>query len=231
VLNTEWADGGNNFLPCSWHGIAFGAEISWNLEHQGESFDERFARVHYGDDTGEISKAIKLLGQASEAILDWTPGSLWFNILYYAPGDNFARDVSLEAIRTVGENCEEALRIIKGTKRHIRKNFRDLEFIDFGAVAQLLTARKMETITSKGYTAETSKGFTSDMIDLRRWFVRLWHELYLPSELEKNVLPGWDRSICPSPTQPRNLGNNPADYSADLGLDFARSHESVIEAQ
>ncbi len=64
LLNTDWGDHGHfNALACSWHGIALGACLGWNVEHPtGTAFDERFAPAVLGIEDASV---VRLLRDAS----------------------------------------------------------------------------------------------------------------------------------------------------------------------
>lgn len=69
VLNTDWGDCGQvNLLATSYHGLTFGAELSWNCDVKDlKSFDERFSFLQWGlDDNGKLGKLLRELGALSE---------------------------------------------------------------------------------------------------------------------------------------------------------------------
>jgi hypothetical protein len=83
VLNTDWGDCGQvNLLPNSYHGLAFGADLSWNAGNADgaeDDFDRRFSLVQWGtDDDGRIGKILRELGGLSG---DYHFGNLyaWIN--------------------------------------------------------------------------------------------------------------------------------------------------------
>jgi len=58
VLTTDWGDMGHfNMLPCSYHGIALAAAMSWNprADHEG-GFDKAFSRLFGEDATGRLAR-------------------------------------------------------------------------------------------------------------------------------------------------------------------------------
>jgi hypothetical protein len=65
VLNTDWGDCGHvNFLANSYHGMAFGAALSWNADSycRDDMFDKAFSHIHYNDFSGEIAALLRELG-------------------------------------------------------------------------------------------------------------------------------------------------------------------------
>ncbi|MCL2218261.1 MAG: family 20 glycosylhydrolase [Chitinispirillia bacterium] len=94
VLNTDWGDCGQvNLLSSSYHGLAFGADLSWNAGDGGsadgdavcingidDNFDERFAFLQWGG--GDITDRLgKILREAGELSADYHFGNLyaWVN--------------------------------------------------------------------------------------------------------------------------------------------------------
>jgi hypothetical protein len=66
VLNTDWGDCGQvNLLAASYHGLAFGADLSWNAECGGDDFDERFSFLQWGLGDGRLGKLLRELGGLS----------------------------------------------------------------------------------------------------------------------------------------------------------------------
>lgn len=79
LLNTDWGDHGHfNSLACSWHGIALGAALAWNVEQlTGSDFDTRFARTVLGLSDSEAIPALRqasaLAGHCETWRLLWQP--------------------------------------------------------------------------------------------------------------------------------------------------------------
>jgi len=70
VLNTDWGDCGQvNLLSNSLHGLAFGADLSWNtggVDAECADFDRRFSFLQWGiDDDGRFGKILRELGGLS----------------------------------------------------------------------------------------------------------------------------------------------------------------------
>jgi hypothetical protein len=64
LLNTDWGDCGHVNLPAaSYHGLAFGAALSWNAGDGGDAadFDGRFSLLQWGLDGGDGPRLGKLL--------------------------------------------------------------------------------------------------------------------------------------------------------------------------
>ncbi len=69
LLNTDWGDGGHpNMLGASFHGFAYGAEVSWSGPSKDPAdFDKRFAWALVRDKAGLLGKAFRMLGGTNAA--------------------------------------------------------------------------------------------------------------------------------------------------------------------
>lgn len=58
LLTTDWGDMGHfNMLPCSYHGMALGAAMSWNPDSDERAdFDRAFSLQFFGDRTGKVGR-------------------------------------------------------------------------------------------------------------------------------------------------------------------------------
>lgn len=62
VLNTAWDDDGENFNAPNWHGIAWGAECSWNASATTpDDFNRRIGGALFGEKGDHFGQAIALL--------------------------------------------------------------------------------------------------------------------------------------------------------------------------
>lgn len=62
MLNTAWDDDGETFNAPNWHGIAWGAECSWNASATApEDFNRRIGAVLFGEKGDHFGKAIERL--------------------------------------------------------------------------------------------------------------------------------------------------------------------------
>jgi hypothetical protein len=96
VLNTDWGDCGQvNLLSNSYHGLAFGADLAWNVGEGskecgvGDDFDERFSFLQWGIRGDHLGKILRELGGLSN---DYHFGNLyaWINskqCLWYKEDD------------------------------------------------------------------------------------------------------------------------------------------------
>jgi hypothetical protein len=100
VVNTDWGDCGHvNLLANSFHGLAFGAELSWNAAAADagggeDDFDRRFSFLQWGIDDGRLGEIMRELGELSA---DYHFGNVyaWVNekeCLWYKEDDVKAAD-------------------------------------------------------------------------------------------------------------------------------------------
>lgn len=67
MLNTTWDDDGENLFHLNWHGIAWGAECSWNASATDiKDFNRRIGGVLLGESGDHFGKAIELIEKASK---------------------------------------------------------------------------------------------------------------------------------------------------------------------
>lgn len=73
LLNTDWGDHGHfNQLACSWHGIALGAVLGWDVDHQtGDDFDESFVERVLGIDDVEPVAALRRASAWADSRETW----------------------------------------------------------------------------------------------------------------------------------------------------------------
>jgi hypothetical protein len=81
LLTTDWGDLGHfNMLPCSYHGMALGAAMSWNPDSdEGADFDRAFALQFFGDRTGKVHRLYHKAGTTGIAAWPYlisVPGNL-----------------------------------------------------------------------------------------------------------------------------------------------------------
>lgn len=66
VLNTDWGDCGHvNFLANSFHGLAYGAALSWKTDDGDDpgDFDDRFSFLQWGTEGGRPAVLLRELGE------------------------------------------------------------------------------------------------------------------------------------------------------------------------
>jgi hexosaminidase len=114
ALTTIWNDDGEGLDNMNWYGVLFGAAASWQ---KGESsipqFEDSFAQVFHGDQTGDLNEAQKEL-MLAHAILkdqaktgDGSDGLFWLDPMskdgqvYAAKIRPYTHDVRLHAERAI----------------------------------------------------------------------------------------------------------------------------------
>ena len=108
MINTIWDTEGIPLFSRSWYGIGYSADLSWrSAEFDVESFDERFLRGIYGDQTGNFTRGIWSLAELAH--LHTTNGMndriLW---IPYIPARMASIRLSSDELQRVLEICDEA---------------------------------------------------------------------------------------------------------------------------
>lgn len=99
VLNTDWGDCAHiNFLANSYHGLAFGAALSWKVEDGDDphDFDRRFSFLKWGIEDGRPASLLRELGE----------------LCFYHFGNLYAWVTRKECLW----NKEEQVRVIDGSE-------------------------------------------------------------------------------------------------------------------
>ncbi|NCA83392.1 MAG: hypothetical protein EOM72_11725 [Opitutae bacterium] len=73
LLNTDWGDYGHfNMPPGALHGLALGAQLAWNPDHdEGAAFDRAFSKILFGADTPRPAELFSLAGSVPEHLAAW----------------------------------------------------------------------------------------------------------------------------------------------------------------
>lgn len=73
ILNTDWGDHGHfNALACSWHGIALGGALGWNVEHPtGAEFDRILARHLFSAEDETIIADLRESARVADKVETW----------------------------------------------------------------------------------------------------------------------------------------------------------------
>jgi len=117
IFNTDWGDGGHyNLLGHSWYGFIYSAEQSWASEKvTDDEFDRKFSHLFFGDESGNMSAAIRKLGDSSQCH-DFPAHnhSPQFYAMYedMLTGERTHR-LKTENARKMGELAKEALEILE----------------------------------------------------------------------------------------------------------------------
>jgi hypothetical protein len=73
LLNTDWGDYGHfNMPPCSFHGLALGAQLAWNPSNDSAAaFDLAFSRFFFDSPTDRPARLFALAGSVPDAVAAW----------------------------------------------------------------------------------------------------------------------------------------------------------------
>ncbi len=196
-LNTDWGDGGHyNFMEYSWHGYLFGAEQSWNVNADRQSFTSRFAKLFLGCEKASLAKAIDLLGDVSLLRILPHYQSIWQHV-FFAEVDSplfqlegkqnaivsknnvisrtqmaFDASVGRDALKKM-EKVRAALIEAKKTKGSDPQNI--LSYWIFAVDTTSHAARKLAILGPKGDNAPAKrKALAREMTALQKRFEKLW---------------------------------------------------------
>jgi len=216
VLNTNWGDDGNyNLLGYSWYGFCFSAEASWSPEKLDErTFDERFCRQFFGQDTEELSQVFWLLSQVNYVVDIDLPEEYpsWAFLLFW--DDPFQGKYSTkvrepsETGRRLMQISSSALKIIFRAEKRVSKNKKWLDDLSFAARQighlgeRLLLIEEVKRSYRRAYlnledekvvTGSLDEAITSlkrlkkSLIELKDEYQRLW--------LRENRKPGLEYNL------------------------------------
>ncbi len=112
VLNTDWGDCGHvNFISSSYHGMIFGASLSWNSDSYltDQDFDCAVSQIEWKNQTGTIASKLRELGSLCfyhfGNLYAWVKNKdgLWNK-------EQAVKDLSIEVL---SENYDKASRILE----------------------------------------------------------------------------------------------------------------------
>jgi len=212
MLNTDWGDNGHyNLLGHSWYGFIYSAEQSWSSgKVSDEEFDRKFSHLFFGDESGQMSKAIRKLGDSSQchdfAAHNHSPQ---FYAMYedMLTGERTHR-LKTEDVREMGELAKEALEIIESyeppdperklTSREIAFAAKQIiyatkKILLSHQVKELMDKMESEAVDKDG-TAEKMqefqtqiKGLKDDLSPIVSEFEELWSARSRREGIEQNL--------------------------------------------
>jgi len=216
LLNTDWGDCGQvNLLSSSYHGLAFGAAVSWdvgdavggddvgndvnnNSNDNVNDFDERFAFLQWGvggDDSGYLGKILRELGGLSSYhfgnLYAWINGKqcLWYkedDVKAAVPEDLARKAARAESIKTELETI--ASKITDTRKREEFEEYIWSASATAWLLSLLLYKKKYEyhqEITD--VSVATSEQLVKDGTAILEQFKTLWRARNRESELRDVV--------------------------------------------
>lgn len=116
MLNTTWADSGENLEGCNWYGIAWGAECAWNASATPvEAFNQRVGAVLFGDAGPEFGEAVGLLGTAHRlpTFENMADGAFWKTDFAQLLKDEKAATIQAEALKGITRTAKAKLSVAR----------------------------------------------------------------------------------------------------------------------
>lgn len=205
LLNTDWGDGGHyNFMEYSWHGFLLGAEQSWNVKADVNTFTARFAKLFLRTTKKSTVTAIETLGDVTHLRFPGYYQSIWKHIFFASPKDKvFTLEKKSAWISQKGKlNKEELLlnaKLGRDTLKKIEKVKTELKtcasekgtdphgilpYWIFAVDTIAHAARKLSILGEGGDDTPTARReLKREMLSLMKRFETLWHARNRPSEI------------------------------------------------
>jgi len=139
LLNTDWGDHGHfNSLACSWHGIALGAALAWNVEQPtGSDFDSRFVRTVLGLDDPAPIFALRRASAFAGTCETWR--------LFWQPFQQIRDDSTLPT----AEDAEKAVQSARNAIRHFESLMSNDPLVSRDVAELILACRFIELFAEK----------------------------------------------------------------------------------
>lgn len=186
VLTTDWGDMGHfNMLPCSYHGMALGAAMSWNpRSDEHRRFDAAFSQLFADDPTGRFARLYKHAGTAGVGE--------WPSLLRGLRADAEApqRATRVKAARSTVRSC---INLASRLQPSGWLNKTDISQLRLAVQALDLTAAKTlvegAVSTTGGHMGQRSaaalRTFADRLDDFRKDYAAAWIETCRPSALRE----------------------------------------------
>ncbi|UCH62511.1 MAG: beta-N-acetylhexosaminidase [Fidelibacterota bacterium] len=146
VLNTVWDDGGMALFSKDWYGVAYAAEVCWNVESGDQSdFENRFDRAFYGDRRKTLARVINQLNN----LTDLNPTQRMNEQVFWdqlMPPRGSALRMNLHGWADVLEVCTQVDKVIQSSAPPIRIG--DLDYFQFTADQYRYMARARMNLLS-----------------------------------------------------------------------------------
>jgi hypothetical protein len=153
MMNTAWDDNGHNLFEYNWHGLAWGAECSWNpaspltgdaadmdREKKLKQFNQNFDAVFFGSagvtdlyfhiDSLRFRKAKGLLGESG----------FWEDILKFYPA-NTSAEAETDNLEVAAE-AQKILTEISALRKTTKRNVANLDYAEFATRRVIFAAHK-----------------------------------------------------------------------------------------
>lgn len=152
VLNTTWLDDAENLFAYNWHGIAWGAECSWNASTTPiGDFNRRIGAVIFGEKGDHYGRAIELLSKTHSL-----PGYDGMMNRRFLNGDFGQLPTSVEDSRRQAKSLlalvDPALVELRACRKEATANLDVLDTMIFGAERMRLMATRLLDYIEAGET-------------------------------------------------------------------------------
>ena len=200
LLNTDWGDNGHrNFLGVSLHSFAHGAACAWNGKAvDNPKFTENFCFHFFGEHTGRLADAIRLLGSTYITCGTNVPNKSWLYFALVEPilnKNNQAQSpidlMNAEGLRKIVEHfSDESIwpKLLQSTENFEKTA---LEELKLAAKMDCLSARRALTAKSlragKNVKRKELQLLNRQMQNVAKDFERLWLLRNKVSRLKDNL--------------------------------------------
>jgi hexosaminidase len=164
VLNTAWDDDGESLNAPNWHGIAWGAECSWNASTTApEDFNRRIGAVLFGENGDHFGKAIERLSTSG---IDGLPnGDFWR--IELGPCKVSSVGAAREQWEGVLKPVRAAIEQLEACQHDATVNADLLDFFVFGARRmELYAQRELDRLDAAVAYREASQSGSAQAIPL-----------------------------------------------------------------
>ncbi|MGB8225350.1 MAG: family 20 glycosylhydrolase [Sedimentisphaerales bacterium] len=199
LLNTDWGDNEHrNFLGVSLHSFAHGAAHSWNGKAvDNAKFTDNFCEHFFGEHTGRLANAIRLLGSTYVTCGTNVPNKSWLYFALVEPIKNNQPDSPIDlmkekGLRKIVEQLSDESIWLKLPKS--AENFEKitLEELKLAARMDCLSARRSLAIKAlragKKVNKKELQFINKQMKNIAKDFKKLWLTRNKISRLKDNLL-------------------------------------------
>ena len=167
MLLTSWDDDTSTFFNYNWHGVAWGAECSWNGSTTSiEDFNSRVGAVMFGERGDHFGKAIALLTKAHVV-----RGYDWLMTPRFWRKDNgdfaVSREVERKQVREMLDLVEPALEHLRAAKKDARYNTDVLDYFIFAAERVKLLATRLDDYIDAAEAYERAADLVAEKKDVQ----------------------------------------------------------------
>ncbi|HUT63373.1 MAG TPA: glycoside hydrolase family 20 zincin-like fold domain-containing protein [Anaerolineae bacterium] len=191
ILTTDWGDYGHvNPLAGSFHGLVFGASLSWNTGKLDEkAFDRAFSVIELSDSSGRVGSLLRELGSL------YTNWRMMIKGINGLTGEDFTaipENILKKSCRRAPEIAQELIKLRATVPIKRRIDFDEFIWsaraVAINSLTALLARRKIMGNLGTEHSAELIE-FSHSVMDLAHDFEALWRarnkesELYMVTEV------------------------------------------------